>query len=772
MNNAGRLFVAGAFAVAVLSPVRAPSQTPTAAPESAAQSPATQGSAAASGAELAEVVVTAEKQQESVQKAPLTIQVLDSAQVVKSGITSAADLNKLTTGVDIGSGGANTQIFIRGVGGLSFSPISTPGVAFNVDGVDVGRPNGVNGNFYDLERVEVLKGPQGTLYGRNANGGSINLITKDAELNQESADLHVEAGNFDLFHASGGATLPLGNTAAIRAAFNVVHRNGYLSNGADDDIEQSGRIRFKWEPSDAVTLRASADYSHQGGMGSDYVYSPQRPGASPWEAQTEPAANLYVHGSVPLGGLIDDVLNDDRQNIQLFNVSSQLDVRLGDFATLTVLPAYRRVEAQYVTHFAGQFSGDEQSNQESAEVRLGNSTEALTWVAGAYYFREASPNSTDHIDVSDALQNVLLDYSPTTSSYAAFGQATVTVVDHFRLIGGIRYTTEIQDLTGTYSSAVTTPPTLLENFGGNKRFTGVTYKAGGEYDLTGESMVFATYSTGFKAGGFNQTVSPNTYSPEKLKSTELGSRNRFFDNRLQLNLGLFHWKYSSIQDQRVNFDPLGNVNFITFNSGDATLYGANLDIAAKLTPKDTVRFSAEFDHSRYDSFYFQTPVPFYLPGSAGCRQSGPYAPGATLPYTQQSGSDINNGPLPVLVQNCSGFQVARVPKWSSNLAYAHDFSLPSGGLLTPDAAVKYQSASWVGIDFIPSERQSSYAVLDANLTYSPPSDRWSIGLFGRNLASRAYYTGGIKTVFVGDLFAANIGPPRTYGIQGGIKIGD
>jgi iron complex outermembrane recepter protein len=243
------------------------------------------------------------------------------------------------------------------------------------------------------------------------------------------------------------------------------------------------------------------------------------------------------------------------------------------------------------------------------------------------------------------------------------------------------------------------------------------------------------------------------------------------DNRLQLNFGLFEWKYKDIQDQRVNFDPDNNPNFITFNSGDATLYGANVDIIAKPTSADTFRLAGEFDHSKYDNFFYQVPVAFYLPGSSGCKQTGPYAPGSTLPYTQQSGSNVNNGPLPVVVQNCTGYQVARVPKWSANLSYAHDFTLPGGATITLDEAVKYQSASWLNVDFTPSERQTAYAVLDANLTYTPLDGRWSAGAFGRNLTDKAYYTGGIASTFVGGLFNGNIAPPRTYGVRASFKFG-
>ncbi len=305
----------------------------------AAQTPPVETAAATPDTGVADIIVTAERREQSVQKAPLTIQVVGGDALARQGVTEAAGLQRLTTGVEIGQGGGNTQIFIRGVGGAAFSPLSSPGVAFNVDGVYVGRPNGVNGNFYDVSRVEVLKGPQGTLYGRNANGGSINLVTNAARIGEDSVDLSLEGGNYSYVRATGAINLGLSDTAAIRGAFNIVNRDGYLTNGADDDVEQAGRLRFLWQPAPAVTVQLSADYAHLGGKGGDYVYLPRRPGSSPYEAQSDAAANAYMHAFSPLGGLTDDVLDDGRQNTTLYNFSGQLDWKLGSFAILTVLPA-------------------------------------------------------------------------------------------------------------------------------------------------------------------------------------------------------------------------------------------------------------------------------------------------------------------------------------------------------------------------------------------------------------------------------------------------
>ena len=272
-------------------------------------------------------------------------------------------------------------------------------------------------------------------------------------------------------------------------------------------------------------------------------------------------------------------------------------------------------------------------------------------------------------------------------------------------------------------------------------------------------MLYVTYSTGFKSGGFSQTIEPlNVYKPEKLGAFEIGSRNRFLDNRLQVNVSAFHWTYKAIQDSRVNFDALNNVNFITFNSGDATLYGGTFDIVARPTEADTISLTGEYVHSRYDSFFFRTPVPFLQPG-------------ATLPYADPSGSTTNNGPLPVIVGDCKGFQVARVPKFTGAASYQHAFTMPNDASLTVGGTLTYSTGKWLSIDFIKAARQSSYAVVDADLTYRAAGDRWSIGVFARNLTKTVYYNGGIQASFVGGLFTADIAAPRTYGVRANFRFG-
>ncbi|ATE65146.1 TonB-dependent receptor [Rhizorhabdus dicambivorans] len=695
---------------------------------------------------IEEIVVTAERHAQNVQRAPLAIQVFDAESALRAGLTSAADLAKLTTGLDVSAGGASTQLYIRGVGDTSFNPLANPGVAFNVDGVYVARPASIGGNFYDIARVEVLKGPQGTLYGRNANGGSINIITHEPELGSTGANLNFEAGNYSLAHVSGAVNFPLGAEMAIRGAFNIVSRDGYLSDGTNDDRQQSARLRLKWAPeSGNLTLLLNGDYSHLDGDGVGYVWLPRRPGASKWEAAGSRAGVDYRNSFPPFGPLLTDNLPPQYQNSDLWNVSAQLDWNF-DFATLTILPAYRHSDVKTAAFPTLEQSEDNRGSQKSIELRLGNSGADLTWVLGGYYFTESSVGSqTDR--GGDPIQSVKFVYEPDTDAYAAFGQATVSLLDGLRLIGGLRYTYEKRRLDGTMSNQsplLGTPGAILEVFASRAAFDGTTYKLGLEFDLAPRSMMYATLSTGFKAGGLNQTIPPlAVYEPERLTAVEIGTKNRFFDNRLQLNATLFHWKYKDLQDQRLTFDTTGNLNFLFFNVGEATIKGGTLELVAKPLEGGTFSAAVEYADSNYDSFTFRVPALVFAPGSTGCP-------------TRVDGPDV--------VGDCAGFQVARVPRWTGTVSYEHEFMLTDDSAIVAGGSMKFASHRWLSTDFISAARGQPYAIFDANLTYRV-DERYSVSLFGRNLGNKAYHTGGLQQVFVPGLFAATIAAPRTYGVQ-------
>jgi iron complex outermembrane recepter protein len=708
---------------------------------------ATTPAAADSADSLVEIVVTANRREETLQRSSLAIEAFGKDTLQSDGIAQATDLSRLVQGLQVGLSGSTTQTFIRGVGDYSSNPLANPGVSFNVDGVYVGRPEGVGVNFYDMTRLEVLKGPQGTLYGRNSSGGAINLITNSPTFDAVKGIANLDVGNFALYHVDGAINLPLSDTVAIRAAVNRIKRDGYLSDGTSDDDQLASRVKLLYKPSEDTSLLFSVDGAQVRGKGGGYVYLPRRPGSDPWEGSTSPAANAYVATYNPaiLPGGDDSFVHNN-----FYNASAELNQNLG-FANLTVIGAYRHSDTDTLSYNAQSQWLVGKSNQETFEARLSKATNNIKWVGGFYFFHEANPGEI-RINVGPGLLKATPTYDPSGTAYAAFGEATFSVTEQWRLIAGARYTVEQRKLNGIYYNYPTQGANFVvyEIFGGEETFKSPTWKLGTEYDLTSSSMLFVTASTGFKSGGLTQTIPPNNvYQPEKVLAFELGSRNRFLNDKLQVNAEAFDWTYKDQQASHLTFDSAGNVNFLTQNAGRARIYGLNLDVTARPSRSDTVHLAAEYDHSKYLAFEYQVPYFAFNPASNGCRNAGT-GPGPFVPLT---------------TVDCSGFSLPHAPLWTGQADYTHSFALGSGAAIDFNAGARASSKVWYEVDFVPSEEAPSFVMFNSSLTYQSPSRNYSVEAYVRNINNAKEYTGGQEQSFAPGLVAANISAPRTYGVQ-------
>ena len=223
---------------------------------------------------LGEIVVTAQRRSESLQKAAIPVDVVTGDTLLASGLTTAGQLGDIVPSLSVqNNGGANITLFLRGVGNFTVNGYSDPAIAINYDGVYLGRPTSTSGLFYDLERLEVLKGPQGTLYGRNATGGAINVLPARPKPGEFSGFGSVSYGNYDALNIQGALNAPLGENGAIRVAGNVVSRDGFLSDGTSDEKTQALRLQLLGELTPDLTVRLSGDYSHSGGKGVGAKYA-------------------------------------------------------------------------------------------------------------------------------------------------------------------------------------------------------------------------------------------------------------------------------------------------------------------------------------------------------------------------------------------------------------------------------------------------------------------------------------------------------------------
>lgn len=740
---------------------------------------------------LQAVVVTAERREETLQKSSLALQVLSAEDLARQGITQPTDLTLAVPGMAIGSGGPQPQYYIRGVGDLSAFALSNPAIATNVDGVYVARPTATNGNFFDLARVEVLKGPQGTLYGRNASGGAINIVTHRPKLDDTGGYLTVEGGNYSEARGEGAVNLPIGDVIAVRAAFQVVNREGYLTDGFDDDKHQAIRLQGLWQPSSNLSLLLEGDVMHMGGKGGGFVYLPH-PGSSPWEGITSALSNAYLNQAVVAAGLCAPAAafppgvaptgacpplvvapgvalprvallspldsGGESQNNVVWGMHAELNWDLG-FATLTLIPAYRSTSERYTTYPTYTVHQDpDVSHETTVEARLAHNSDRLKWVGGLYFYNE--DQSYTSAIAAGLIQNIRYDVAPKTRSYAAFGQLTYSLTDPWRLIAGVRFTDDERRISGSsftvYPALSMNPAAVCMNpaiaecktevFAGSRAFHNVSWKAGTEYDLTSQSMLYLTAATGFKAGGLNQnaassppgTTQAEPYSPEKLLALEIGSRNRFLDNRLQVNVEAFYWRYVDHQEPHVLVDGQGNISFQFTNAGRATLYGLDPDITLLATRDDKLHLMGEYLQSRYDTFQYLSAFPV----DTGCAQS-----------RTASGYLID----------CSGYQLAHAAKWSGTFGYEHDFSLSQDATLAINLDAQYGSWRWLQIEFTPVERAPSYVTENMRLTYEAGHGGWALSAYVRNITDRAVYTSGNANSFGPTTFAANIGAPRTVG---------
>jgi iron complex outermembrane receptor protein len=744
------LLIGASFAALVATGSQAQAQT---APPQAGET----GASKSAPPTLSEIIVTASRRSQSVQKTSLAISVIGNDELVRAGVTQAKDLSTLLPGVEVGSGGGPVQIYIRGVGTTATNGLAEEAVAFNLDGIYISRPTAVNNGLFDVNRVEVLKGPQGTLYGKNSTGGAINVITNNPSTDNLSGTEVLEIGDYGLVTDQAALNIPVSDKFALRAAVSYARHNGYLSDGTDDENTIAVRLKALIKPTDTLTILLSGDWSGTYGRGEGAVLLPSVNPSNPWEAESSAASNAVIANSALGGsypgspfagigpyGLLAPITDNQRQHNEQWGLTSDIKLDLG-FGTLTSLTGYRNDPANYTSYIPGFYVSDtEKDKQFSQELRLGGTSGAIKWVVGAYYFNEKQ--SLALYDNGGLVSSGLLSV-PTLgdTSYAGFGEVTYSVTPSFRLIAGDRYTHEKKNITGSY----TTGKGAVYPFQHSVSENADNYKVGFEYDVLPKSMLYFTNSTGFKSGGFYPNVGPDFFQPEKITAWELGLKNRFFDNKLELNIELYDWEYTNRQFSHLgqvtdnNGQSLGGTVLGTYNAGKASLRGVDLGSKLLVTKGDILTADVEYNHTRYDNFVYTQPYGFASPASNGCVLGGNV-----------------NGTQTI---DCSGKPLTRAPLWSGTVSYEHDFDLGESGMVEAKIRSHLSSSYWLDVDYVASEKVSGYTRSDFDLTYRPAVGKWSLSFYVHNLENRAVYSGGVEQPFVSGVTLATILPPRTFG---------
>jgi iron complex outermembrane receptor protein len=713
---------------------------------------------------LEEIIVTAQKRTEDLQKVSLAISAVTGSELTKTGTYDPQGLTDLVPGLEVGYNNSNTTFAIRGISSTTDATLGDAAVAFHLDGVFEGRPSAASGLFYDIARVEVLRGPQGTLYGRNATAGTINVVTNRPNFDGFEGSAQLETGDYGLLRSSAMFNAPISDTLAVRGAMQTLRHNGYLNTGYDDADDVAARLQALWRPGDKVSLLLFTDYFHEGGVGNGFVQfpfnpvtqAPQRLGSDPW--QSSPA-------QVTQSGYLSPPGHTDNTS---WSAHAQLDWDLGG-ATLTEIAAYHHLTVNYFAFGNGvDDTQDDDEREVSNEIRLASNVDSTAkWVAGLYYHDEKQPYTQTFYDNAQPQNATCCTYPgegdslhfiyPTIDnpSYAAFGQITYPIVSSVRLTGGVRWNRDHKVVDGgTYKfygedtngfgqfyPAGTQQLSIATN--ANSTWNKVTWKGGIEADVSANSLVYGDVSTGYKQGGVFAGAMPNTYRPEYITAYSAGSKNRFLDNRIQLNADVFYYKYKDYQVDQLEDLPVpgGGYSFgdDIFNAARATEYGGELESLWLATPDDELHLNLAFLHAVFDQFEF--PL-----------QANPPHAGV---------------PNPVQFVNLAGATPTSAPKYTSTIAYQHTWHLNSSSELQWLLQTHIESSYWLAVDHgaDPNKANSyqfGYSRSQTALTYFTAQQKFSTQIYVRNLENRAvintYSYGGNPPAY------ASISPPRTFGI--------
>jgi iron complex outermembrane recepter protein len=790
--------VAIAFSTAAMAQQDVPSDPPR------TEDGASDSAQPTSANQLGEIIVTAQRKSENLQRAAIPVDVVSPTALLKAGVTDPTALGNLVPSLSVSpSGGGRPNFFLRGVGNFTANPLFDSSIAFNYDGVYVGRPGSTSGVFYDLERIEVLKGPQGTLYGRNATGGAINVLPARPKVGEASGYLTASYGNYNAIAAEGAINLPLGNNGAVRVSGNIIDRDGYLSDGTFDEKTQALRVQLQGELTPDLTVRVSGDYAHLGGVGigggytSAYRFDPVAGSYAVTASGLGSSVGLYdpraqafrrTLRAGPAGRNLADLQNLSYVRNDYYGAHAEINYR-SDIGTLTVIPAWRYSVQDNISNIQGflaqVFQKDEQF---SVEARFtGERIGPIDYTVGALYFRETNDA---HFDIGQqALANFQDNFQTTTSS-AIFARLTGHLTDDLRVVGGVRYTHDDKSFKGTADgfTVVCVAPAcpsapLLPHVQDPSQFglplpppggviplipTGallirapiisvndgfktdrVTYRAAIEFDVGPRSLLYASVETGFRSGGLQPVSGFERYNPEFITAYTIGSKNRFFDDRLQLNVEGFLWKYRDQLLASIGVDLSGRQGFFVRNIGRTTNYGVEIEGRLLVTRSTILNAQVQYLDTNYDRFTYVVPV-----GNAPPFTSCPSALSPTDPS--------------IRIVDCAGKPAYNSPKWTINLGADQTIEFGDYKLVLA-ASTQYRSSRFVGFDFVDAQRVGSTWQTAAQATFGPVGEKWSIGAFARNIENNRFAINA-NTVAIGNAVVTIPNPPRVYGVRASVKF--
>ena len=689
-----------------------------------------------------DVVVTARRRDEQLKDVPIAVSALGEERLEQTGASDITALQQQTPNatVQVARGSNSTLIsFIRGVGQQDPLWGFEPGVGLYVDDVYVARPQGAVLDIYDIERIEVLRGPQGSLYGRNTVGGAIKYVTSRLDADNPELTLRGAYGSYNQIDLMASGSVPISDNLRIGGAVASYDRNGYGSNlntGAEhyDKDVLAARLSVEYQPYDNAFFRLAFDRVEDN--------------SNPRHGHRE------VAGTRPGSGVPGSVYDTraglgDSNEVVTEGVSLTAEVNINDSLTFKSITAYREGDTTTVIDFDNTPSptldipavyGDHQFTQ---EFQLLFDTDRMQGVVGLYYLDATASGAFDTI-LGNLGIVIGTGGSVDTTSVALFGDVNINLTERLHLGVGLRATYD--DKTGdvfraNYLGAARSPltggvvraPILLRtDYRNSNSFSNLSPKISLSYDFSDAVTGYASWSSGFKSGGFDMRgdaiLTPNTvngYDPETVDSYEIGLKGSAFDRRLSFASAVFYNEYQN-QQVTTQVPAVGGIASFVDNVGQSTIYGAEVEGSLFLTENLTANFAVGYLKAEFDQF---------------------------LRYnlTTHVYDDIASQ---VVLQNA--------PKWTGyfGLTWTGDVA---GGQLAITPSVSYRD-DYSQFEFPnPILDQKAFSLVDLSVVWTDPTDRWTVGLYGKNLTEEEYRVGAYN--FPGATFDNSLigyyGPPRT-----------
>jgi iron complex outermembrane receptor protein len=704
--------------------------------------------------ELETVIVTAQKYSEDVQKTPIAMNVYQPSELAAAGVSNLQTLSILAPSLNYAENGGQVYLTVRGVSSKDLTEMGDSAVLVTTDGFSVNRSYALGGLMFDIARIEVLKGPQGTLYGRNATGGAVNVVSQRPTENLEGG-IALTYGNFETMNADAFVNVPLSDAVKFRAAVAYKAHDGYRDNAplpdrGDEQDDKAARVQLAFDPTDRLSGRLAFTYLDQGGVGQAELRTPF----------VRDIGGFVVHEIPPLNQAPDTYTMYAPHALDLTDkrIQAELSYRfLPSDLTLTYLGGYDDLEwhrrrdtttAAYITTGVGahrQYQQNEFPETWNHELRLSSQGERMFWQIGSYYFKEESRLLSKMVDIppgsfvpSDTVFLYFDFPSIETESVAGFGHVSFNVSDTVKLSAGARYTDDKKSRVG---ELVVVPANAHTNQGGEASSTKWTYHAGLDWTPSDSTLVYAKVDSGYKPGGFSGTSTGIVqYDPETLLAYEIGTKSRFLEDTVQFNTS---WYYQDYRDKQVQqFVPTFSATLVT-NAEKAEIYGVDAQLTALIEPLGRVDLEVDYMHARFEDFTA--------------------SPSASLNPAEWPNCTASASPQ----QTCqlAGFRLPQSPDWTIAGGIEHTWEGVFGGALTARVQSRYATKQFIDFFNYGSTEQKAYSLSSAFLTYAAPGDKWSLQFYARNLEDEDVFSDALESTSGGaNVYVYAWQPPRTYGV--------